>query len=137
MGTRQSWQLLLEKGADVNAQGGYYGNALQAASWWGHEAIVAAAAREGGRRQLVGRHLSHRAGGGFGSWGQQGGRGATARERGRRRYGPGQRPEGFPHSTWDSLSIADKITVCNHLRQITTSLRQVEQDPNDSFIGML
>jgi hypothetical protein len=24
--------LLLEKGADVNAQGGYYGNALQAAS---------------------------------------------------------------------------------------------------------
>jgi len=38
---------------------------------------------------------------------------------------------------WDSLSIADKITVCDHLRQITTSLRQVKQDPNDSFIGMV
>jgi len=38
---------------------------------------------------------------------------------------------------WDSLSIADKITVCDHLRQIMTSLRQVEQEPNDLFIGML
>ena len=33
-------RLLLEKGADVNAQGGYYGNALQAASARGHEAVV-------------------------------------------------------------------------------------------------
>ena len=33
--------LLLEKGADVNAQGGYYGNALQAASLEGREAVVA------------------------------------------------------------------------------------------------
>jgi ankyrin repeat protein len=33
-------KLLLEKGADVNAQGGDYGNALQAASSEGHEAIV-------------------------------------------------------------------------------------------------
>ncbi|MCJ1470198.1 hypothetical protein MMC07_008843, partial [Pseudocyphellaria aurata] len=32
--------LLLDKGADVNAQGGYYGNALQAASWRGHQQIV-------------------------------------------------------------------------------------------------
>ena len=32
--------LLLEKGADVNAQGGPFGNALQAASWGDHEAIV-------------------------------------------------------------------------------------------------
>ena len=31
---------LLEKGAEVNAQGGYYGNALQAASYGGHVAIV-------------------------------------------------------------------------------------------------
>jgi hypothetical protein len=38
---------------------------------------------------------------------------------------------------WDSLSIADKIAVCDHLRQIMTSLRQVEQDPNDTFIGTL
>jgi hypothetical protein len=33
-------QLLLEKGVDVNAQGGYYGNALQAASVGGHKEIV-------------------------------------------------------------------------------------------------
>jgi len=33
-------KLLLEKGADVNAQGGQYGNALQAASVTCHEAIV-------------------------------------------------------------------------------------------------
>ncbi|KAF2463616.1 ankyrin, partial [Lindgomyces ingoldianus] len=33
-------QLLVDKGADVNAQGGHYGNALQAASSGGHEQIV-------------------------------------------------------------------------------------------------
>ena len=33
-------KLVLEKGADVNAQGGLHGNALQAASLGGHEAIV-------------------------------------------------------------------------------------------------
>ena len=33
-------RLLLDKEADVNAQGGYYGNALQAASDRGHEQIV-------------------------------------------------------------------------------------------------
>jgi len=33
-------KLLLEKGADVNAQGGRYGNILQAASAQGHEAVV-------------------------------------------------------------------------------------------------
>jgi hypothetical protein len=33
-------QLLLEKGADVNAQGGRFGNALQAASYKGHKKIV-------------------------------------------------------------------------------------------------
>src|SRR5204863_9527420 len=32
--------LLLEKGADVNAQGGFFGSALQAASANRHEAIV-------------------------------------------------------------------------------------------------
>ncbi|KAK8052651.1 ankyrin, partial [Apiospora saccharicola] len=31
---------LLEKGADVNAQGGYYGNALQAALSIGHEEVA-------------------------------------------------------------------------------------------------
>jgi len=33
-------RLLLDKGADVNAQGGSFGNALQAASENGHEAVV-------------------------------------------------------------------------------------------------
>jgi hypothetical protein len=33
-------RLLLDKGAEVNAQGGQYGNALQAASHGGHEAVV-------------------------------------------------------------------------------------------------
>ena len=33
-------KLLIENGADVNAQGGKYGNSLQAASYKGHEAIV-------------------------------------------------------------------------------------------------
>ena len=33
-------QMLLEKGADVNAQGGRYGNALQAASKGGHDQMV-------------------------------------------------------------------------------------------------
>ncbi len=33
-------QMLLEKGADVKAQGGRYGNALQAASSGGHDQVV-------------------------------------------------------------------------------------------------
>ena len=33
-------KLLIEKGADVHAQGGVYGNALQAASYKGHESIA-------------------------------------------------------------------------------------------------
>jgi ankyrin repeat protein len=33
-------QLLLGAGAEVNAQGGSYGNALQAASFVGHEGMV-------------------------------------------------------------------------------------------------
>jgi hypothetical protein len=32
--------MLLDKDADVNAQGGEYGNALQAASQGGHEQVV-------------------------------------------------------------------------------------------------
>ena len=30
-------QMLLDKGADIDAQGGEYGNALQAASYGGHD----------------------------------------------------------------------------------------------------
>lgn len=32
--------MLLEKGADVNAQGSFYSNVLQAASFRGHETVV-------------------------------------------------------------------------------------------------
>ena len=32
--------MLLDKGAEVNAQGGWYGNALQAASEGGHEKVI-------------------------------------------------------------------------------------------------
>ena len=32
--------MLIEQGVNVNAQGGYYGNALQAASLRGHEKVV-------------------------------------------------------------------------------------------------
>jgi hypothetical protein len=39
-GLRKMLKLLLDKGADVNAHGGRYGNALQAASSRGHEQIV-------------------------------------------------------------------------------------------------
>ncbi|KFZ14756.1 hypothetical protein V501_03063 [Pseudogymnoascus sp. VKM F-4519 (FW-2642)] len=35
---------------------------------------------------------------------------------------------------WDSLTDADKTYICHHLRQILTSSRQVEQDPDDAFI---
>ncbi|RAR05617.1 HET-domain-containing protein [Stemphylium lycopersici] len=43
-------RLLLDHGAEVNAQGGQYGNALQAASSGGHEQI---AASSGGHEQIV------------------------------------------------------------------------------------
>jgi ankyrin repeat protein len=40
LGLSTTTRLLLDKGADVNAQGGLYGNALQAASSGGHEQVV-------------------------------------------------------------------------------------------------
>ncbi|KAH6661738.1 ankyrin repeat-containing domain protein [Halenospora varia] len=46
-------QLLLEKGADVNAQGGEYGNALQAASIEDYEATCIQAASAGGHEAIV------------------------------------------------------------------------------------
>ena len=39
-GNKKIVELLLSKGADINAQGGFYGNALQAAAYRGHEKIV-------------------------------------------------------------------------------------------------
>jgi ankyrin repeat protein len=44
-------QLLLEKGADVNAQGGPFGNALHAASVQGHRAVVQLLLENGARRE--------------------------------------------------------------------------------------
>jgi ankyrin repeat protein len=48
-------KLLLEKNPDVNAQGGEYGNALQAASLDGHEQLV---------KMLLDRHANVNAQGG-------------------------------------------------------------------------
>ena len=39
-GHKEVAKMLLEKGADVNAQGGRYGNALQIASSRGYEQVV-------------------------------------------------------------------------------------------------
>ncbi|OAG14003.1 hypothetical protein CC77DRAFT_949600, partial [Alternaria alternata] len=43
---------LLNAGADVNAQGGRYGNALQAASWGGHEQVVKTLLNAGAHQHL-------------------------------------------------------------------------------------
>ncbi len=40
-------ELLLKAGADVNAQGGQWGNALQAGIWRGNQATVKLLLREG------------------------------------------------------------------------------------------
>jgi ankyrin repeat protein len=39
-GVLQAVELLLRDGADINAHGGYFGNALQAASYYGHDQIA-------------------------------------------------------------------------------------------------
>jgi Ankyrin repeats (many copies) len=44
-------KLLVENGADINAQGGEYGSALQGASSGGHEAIVKLLVEMGVRRK--------------------------------------------------------------------------------------
>ena len=49
-------QVLIQHNANVNAEGGHYGNALQAASLWGREAIV---------RLLVDNHANVNAEGGY------------------------------------------------------------------------
>ncbi|TGO64614.1 hypothetical protein BCON_0006g00160 [Botryotinia convoluta] len=38
---------------------------------------------------------------------------------------------------WDFMDGSDKISVCEQLRKIISSLRSVEQDPQDLFIGSL
>jgi ankyrin repeat protein len=43
-------ELLLDKGADVNAQGGFYGNALQVALAKSHEQVVKLLLDKGAKR---------------------------------------------------------------------------------------
>ncbi|KAK8064712.1 hypothetical protein PG994_007350 [Apiospora phragmitis] len=50
---------LLETGAEVNAQGGNFGNALQAASLGGHEAIVRLLLEKGAEVNAQGRHYGN------------------------------------------------------------------------------
>jgi ankyrin repeat protein len=54
LGLRIVTRLLLDRGADVNAQGGLFGNALQAASAKGHEQIVTMLLNEGARANAQG-----------------------------------------------------------------------------------
>jgi ankyrin repeat protein len=50
---------LLDKGADVNAQGGLYGNALQAASSRGHETVVRLLLDKGADVNVQGGHFGN------------------------------------------------------------------------------
>jgi ankyrin repeat protein len=52
-------QIVLEKGAEVNAQGGFYGNALQAASERGHEEVVALLLENGADVNAQGGHFGN------------------------------------------------------------------------------
>jgi hypothetical protein len=52
-------KLLIENGADVNAQGGHYGNALQTASYKGHEAIVKLLIEHGADVNAQGGHYGN------------------------------------------------------------------------------
>ncbi|ERS97064.1 hypothetical protein HMPREF1624_06393 [Sporothrix schenckii ATCC 58251] len=52
-------QLLLDNGADVNAQGGHYGNALQAVSLRGHEKIVKLLFDKGADIHVQGGHFGN------------------------------------------------------------------------------
>lgn len=52
-------RLLLEAGADVNAQGGHYGNALQAASFRGDREVVQQLLGAGADVNVQGRHYGN------------------------------------------------------------------------------
>jgi ankyrin repeat protein len=52
-------ELLINKGADVNAQGGHYGNALQAASCGGHKEIVTLLVEKGADVNAQGGHYGN------------------------------------------------------------------------------
>jgi ankyrin repeat protein len=66
--------VLLENGADVNAQGGHYGNAQQVALMGGHQAIVALLVEKGADVNAQGGFISR----------APGDRGVAAREGSRR-----------------------------------------------------
>ena len=70
-------ELLLSKGADVNAQGGEYGNALQAASDGGHEKVVELLLSKGADVNAQGGDLRQRAAGGIKWRPREGGRAAA------------------------------------------------------------
>jgi hypothetical protein len=57
-GMTETTRLLLEKGANVNAQGGLYDNALQAASFGGHLAIVKLLLEKGVNRDSQSEQLT-------------------------------------------------------------------------------
>ncbi|KAI4943376.1 hypothetical protein J4E91_009285 [Alternaria rosae] len=52
-------RLLLDKGAEINAQGGHYGNALQAASAGGHEQVVKTLLNKGAEVNAQGGHYGN------------------------------------------------------------------------------
>jgi ankyrin repeat protein len=52
-------QLLLNNSADINAQGGRYGNALQAASIRGYEVVVKLLLNKGAKVNAQGREYSN------------------------------------------------------------------------------
>lgn len=56
---------LLKHGADISAQGGHYGNALQAAFAEGHSEIVRQLVEYGADVDAQGRALRQRVAGGF------------------------------------------------------------------------
>jgi hypothetical protein len=51
--------MLLDKGVEVNAQGGWYGNTPQAASERGHETVVQMLLDKGGRKPLRNHFYKH------------------------------------------------------------------------------
>lgn len=57
--TKNRYVSLLDMGALVNAQGGEYGNALQAASWQGNEALVRLLLEKGVDVHAVGGHYGN------------------------------------------------------------------------------
>ena len=59
LGLREVVELLLDKGADVNAQGGDFSNALQAASFRGHEAVVKLLLDKGANVNAQGGHYGN------------------------------------------------------------------------------